>query len=239
VKRSLLRTILFVFSLILVGASFALDDAAAVDTATEIDDTKIELVVPKGACALDRGDWPQTQLVDFTPDGIKSQGERLAYFVDCERARSWREGGSSKDVGDVVDYQASQQLRDRNVTNAMVEELCDTLHKHDDSTKGWFELAVKAIKGAVMGRYGGDTTLTYLVLGYEDDACYVLRLTMQNREKAYTVSALTAIKSKLLTIHVSTKLRDMDLIKGKAEDVMVRLLTELRETAAVVVAANQ
>jgi hypothetical protein len=120
-----------------------------------------------------------------------------------------------------------------------VKELCATLHKHDDSSKGWFELAVKAIKGAVIGRYGGDSTLTFIVFGYEDEACYVLRLTMQNHEKFYTVSALTTIKSKLLTIHVSTKLRDMDLLKGKAQDVIVRLLTELRETASAVVAVNQ
>jgi len=31
----------------------------------------------------------------------------------------------------------------------------------------------------------------------------------------------------------------MDLLKGKAEDVIVRLLAELRETTAVVVAVNQ
>ena len=232
-KRSLLRAVLF------VGAFIALDDAAAVEIAIEIDNTRIELVAPKGYCPLGRSDWPQSQLIDFTSDGIKSQGERLAYLVDCERARSWHEGGSGKDVGDIVDYQASLQLRDQNVTDAIVEELCDTLHKHDDSSKGWFEIALQAIKGAVMGRYGGDSTLTYLVLGYEDDACYVLRLSLQNREKLYTVSALTTIKGKLLTIHVSTKLRDMDLLKGKAEDVIVRLLAELRETTAAVVAANQ
>jgi len=100
-------------------------------------------------------------------------------------------------------------------------------------------MAVKAIKGAFIGRYGGDSTVIFLVLGYEDDACYVLRFSMQNREKMYTVSSLTAVKSKLLTIHVSTKLRDMDLLKGKAQDVIVRLLAELQETAAVVVAVNR
>jgi hypothetical protein len=121
----------------------------------------------------------------------------------------------------------------------MLEELCATLHKSDDSGKGWFELMLKAIKGAFAGRYGADSTLTYLVLGYEDNACYILRFSMQNREKTYTVSALTALKSKLLTIHVSTKLRDMDLIKGKAEDVIVRVMAELRETATSLIAANQ
>src|SRR5262249_5676073 len=133
----------------------------------------------------------------------------------------------------------SPQLKGQNVTDAMVEELCATLHKHDDSSKGWFELAVQAIKGAFAGRYGGDSTVIFLVLGYEDDACYVLRFSIQNREKLYTVSALTTIKSKLLTIHVSTKLRDMDLLKGKAEDVIVRLLTESREAAMTLVDANQ
>ena len=64
-------------------------------------------------------------------------------------------------------------------------------------------------------------------------------LSMQNREKLYTVSALTTIKSRLLTIHVSTKLRDMDLLRGKAEDVIVHLLAESREAATALVAANQ
>ena len=238
-KGSLLRAIPFAGAFIFAGTFIALDDAAAIEIAIELDDTRIELVPPKGYCPLERSNWPQSQLVDFTADGIKSQGERLAYLVDCERARSWHEGGSGKELGDIVDYQVSPQLRDQNVTDAMVEELCATLHKHDDSSKGWFELAVKAIKGAFIGRYGGDSTLTYLVLGYEDDACYVLRLSMQNREKLYTVSALTTIKSKLLTIHVSTKLRDMDLLRGKAEDVIVHLLAESREAATALVAANQ
>ena len=236
-KRWLLRAVLLAGAFIFAGAFTALDDAAAIEI--EIDDAKIELVAPKGYCPLDRSDWPQSQLVDFTSDGIKSQGERLAYLVDCERARSWHEGGSGKDEGDVVDYQASAQFKPQNVTGAMVEELCDTLHKGDDSTKGWFDLAVKAIKGAVMGRYGEDTTLTYLVFGYEDEACSVLRFSMQNREKLYTVSALTAIKGKLLTIHVSTKLRDMDLLKGKAEDMIIHLLAKLRETTRAVIAANR
>lgn len=238
-KRSLRRAVLFVGAFVFAGAFIAIDDTAAIETAVEIDNARIELVEPKGHCSLERSDWPKSQLVDFTPDGIKYQGERLAYFVDCERAQSWHEGGSSKDVGDVVDYQTSPQFGDQNVTNAMVKELCDTLRKHDDSSKGWFELALQTIKGAVVGRYGADTTLTFLVLGYEDDACYVLRFSMQNREKMYTVSSLTAVKSKLLTIHVSTKLRDMDLLKGKAQDVIVRLLAELQETAAVVVAVNR
>jgi hypothetical protein len=239
VKGSLLRAIPFAGAFIFAGTFIALDDAAAIEIAIELDDTRIELVAPKGYCPLERSDWPQSQLVDFTSDGIKNQGERLAYLVDCERARSWHEGGRGKELGDIVDYQASPQLKGQNVTDAMVEELCAILHKDDDSNKGWFELAVKAIKGAFIGRYGGDSTLTYLVLGYEDDACYVLRLSMQNREKLYTVSALTTIKSKLLTIHVSTKLRDMDLLRGKAEDVIVRLLAESREVATTLVAANQ
>jgi hypothetical protein len=239
VKRSLLRAISFAGAFIFAGLFIALDDAAAIEIAIELDDTRIELVAPKGYCPLERSDWPRSQLVDFTSDGIKNQGERLAYLVDCERARSWHEGGSSKDAGDVVEYQASPQLKGQDVTDAMVEELCATLHKHDDSSKGWFELAVKAIKGAFIGRYGGDSTLTFIVLGYEDDACYVLRLSMQNREKLYTVSALTTIKGKLLTIHVSTKLRDMDLLKGKAQDVIVRLLAESREAATTLVDANQ
>lgn len=238
-KRSLLLAIPFASAFIFAGAFITRDDAAAIEIAIELDDTRIELVAPKGYCPLERSDWPRSQLVDFTSDGIKNQGERLAYLVDCERARSWHEGGSSKDAGDVVDYQASPQLKGQDVTDAMVEELCATLHKHDDSSKGWFEMAVKAIKGAFIGRYGGDSTVTFLVLGYEDDACYVLRFSMQNREKLYTVSALTTIKSKLLTIHVSTKLRDLDLLKGKAEDVIVRLLAESREAATTLVAANQ
>ena len=48
-------------------------------------DTQIELVVPTSYCPLDRKHWPGSQLIDFTSDGIKNQGERLAYFVDCER----------------------------------------------------------------------------------------------------------------------------------------------------------
>jgi hypothetical protein len=239
VKRSLLRTALVAGAFIFAGAFIAIGDAAATEIAIEIDGARIELVAPKGYCPLERSDWPLSQLIDFTSDGIKNQGERVAYLVDCERARSWHDGGSGKDAGDIVDYQASPQLRDQSVTDTMVEELCDTLHKHDDSSKGWFELAVNAIKGAVVGRYGGDSTLTYLVLGYEDDACYVLRFSMHNREKMYTLSALTPIKGKLLTIHVSAKLRDMDLLKGKAEDVITRLMAELREAATAVIAANQ
>jgi hypothetical protein len=239
VKRSLLRATLLVGTLISAGAFTAIDDAAATEIAIEIDDARIELVAPKGYCPLEKSDWPLSQLIDFTSDGIKNQGERLAYLVDCERARSWHDGGSGKDVGDIVDYQASPQLRDQNVTSAMLEKLCDSLRKHDDSSKGWFELAVKAIKGAVMGRYGGDTTLTFLVLGFEDDACHVLTFSMHNREKVYTVSALTAIKSKLLTIHVSTKVRDLDLIKGKAEELIMRLMEGARDAATTLVAANQ
>ena len=83
-KCSLLRAVLF------VGVLVALDDAAAIEIA--IDDTKIELITPKGYCPLDQSSWPESQLIDFTPDGIKRQGERLAYFADCERVRSSPEG---------------------------------------------------------------------------------------------------------------------------------------------------
>jgi hypothetical protein len=243
VKRSLLRAAFF------VGAFIVLDETAAIEIA--IEDTRIELVGPKGYCPLDKSSWPESQLTDFTSDGIKRQGERLAYFVDCERARSWLEGDSGKDVwdkdlgdkhlGDIVDYQASLQLRDQNVTSAMLEELCDTLRKGDDSSKGWFEILLETIKRAVKGSYGGDedTTVTYLVLGYEDPACHILRFSMKNREKVYTVSALTTIKSRLVTVHVSTKVRNMDLFKGNAEEMITRLLATSRQAATALIAANQ
>jgi hypothetical protein len=238
VKRSLPRAIFFAGAFVLAGACIALDGAAAVEITIELDDTRIELVAPKGYCSLERSDWPRSQLVDFTSEGIKNQGERLAYLVDCERAGSWHEGGSSKDAGDVVDYQASPQLKGQDVTDAMVEELCATLHKHDDSSKGWFEILLETIKGAVRGSYE-DTTVTYLVFGYEDPACHVLRFTIQNREKVYTVSALTTIKSKLVTVHVSTKVRSMDVLKGDAGEMIKRLLATSREAARALVAANQ
>jgi len=238
VKCSLLRAAFF------VGAFIALDETAAIEIA--IDDTRIELVGPKGYCPLDKSRWPESQLTDFTSDGIKRQGERLAYLVDCERARSWPEGDSGKDVwdkdlGDIVDYQASLQLRDQNVTSAMLEELCATLRKGDDSSKGWFEILLETIKGAVRGSYGGadDSTVTYLVLGYEYPACHVLRFSMRNREKVYTVSALTTIKSKLVTVHVSTMVRNMDLLKGNAEEMITRLLATSRQAATALIAANQ
>jgi len=238
VKRSLLCVAFF------AGAVLALDDAAAIEIA--IDDTKIELVAPKGYCPLDKSSWPESQLMDFTSDGIKKRGERLAYLVDCERVQSWHEGGIGKDLGDkdlgnIVDYQASLQLRDQNVTSAMLEKLCDTLRKGDDSSKGWFEIVLETIKGAVKGSYGGaeDTTVIYLVLGYEDPACHVLRFSMRNREKVYTVSALTTIKSKLVTVHVSKKIGNMDLLKGNAEDVIKHLLAMSQQAATALVAANQ
>jgi hypothetical protein len=242
VKCLLLRAVLF------VGALVVLDGAAAVEIA--IDDTKIELVAPKGYCPLDQSSWPESQLIDFTPDGIKRQGERLAYFADCERVRSSPEGSSKepankdlsdKDLGIIVDYQASLQLRDQNVTSTMLEGLCATLHKTDDSSKGWFEIVVDTIKGAVRGSYGGaeDSTVTYLVFGYDNSACHVMRFSLQNREKVYTVSALTTIKGKLVTVHVSTKLKDMDLLRGNAEDMIKRLLATSREIATALVAANQ
>ena len=237
-KRSLLCVALF------VGAVLARDDAAAIEIA--IGDTKIELVAPTGYCPLDKSSWPESQLIDFTSDGIKRQGERLAYFVDCERVRSGLERGSSKglgdkDLGEIVDYQASLQLRDQNVTSARLEELCTTLRKGDDSSKGWFEIVLETIKGAVKGSYGGteDSTVTYLVLGYEDPACHVLRFSIRNREKVYTVSALTTIKSKLVTVHVSKKIGNMDLLKGSAEDVIKHLLATSQEAATALVDANQ
>ena len=247
-KRSLLCVAFF------AGAVLALDDAAAIEIA--IDDTKFELVAPTGYCPLEKSSWPESQLIDFTSDGIKRQGERLAYFVDCERVRSWLERGSSKglgdkdlggkdlggkDLGEIVDYQASLQLRDQNVTSARLEELCTTLRKGDDSSKGWFEILLETIKGAVKGSYGGaeDSTVTYLVLGYEDPACHVLRFSIRNREKVYTVSALTTIKSKLVTVHVSKKIGNMDLLKGSAEDVIKHLLATSQEAATALVDANQ
>jgi hypothetical protein len=238
VKRSLLCVAFF------AGAVLARDDAAAIEIA--IADTKIELVAPTGYCPLDKSSWPESQLIDFTSDGIKRQGERLAYFVDCERVRSGLERGSSKglgdkDLGEIVDYQASLQLRDQNVTSARLEELCTTLRKGDDSSKGWFEIVLETIKGAVKGSYGGaeDSTVTYLVLGYEDPACHVLRFSIRNREKVYTVSALTTIKSKLVTVHVSKKIGNMDLLKGNAEDVIKHLLATSQEAATALVDANQ
>jgi hypothetical protein len=238
VKRSLLCVAFF------AGAVLALDDAAAIEIA--IDDTKIELVAPKGYCPLDKSSWPESQLIDFTPDGIKRQGERLAYFADCERVRSWLERGSGKDpvgkdLGEVVDYQASLQLRDQNVTSARLEELCATLRKGDDSGKGWFEILLAIIKGAAKGSYGGaeDSTLSYIVLGYEDAACLVVRLSMQNREKVNTVTALTTIKSKLVTVHVSKKIGNMDLLKGNVEDVIKHLLAMSQQAATALIAANQ
>jgi len=218
----------------------ALDSAAAIEVA--IGDTTIELVAPTGYCPLDRDSWPESQLIDFTSDGIKRQGERLAYFVDCERARTWHEGGSSKNVGDLVDYQASQSFRDQNATSAKLEELCATLRKDDDSSKGWLDIFVRAFKSAMKGRYGGaeDATLAYVVLVYEDPSCYVFSSSMlKSREQVYTVSALTILKSKLVTVHLSKRFGSMDLLKGSAEDVIKHLLTASRETATALIAANR
>jgi hypothetical protein len=223
-----------------VSLFIALDDTAAVEIA--IDDTTIELVAPTGYCPLDRNDWPESQLMDFTSDGIKRQGERHAYFVDCERARSWHQGGSSKDVGDIVDYQASQNFKNQNVTSAMLEELCTKLRKDDDSSKGWLDMFLKAFKNAFKGRYGGaeDTTLAYIVLVYEDAVCYVFSSSMlKSRDQVYTVSALTILKGRLVTVHFSRKFGNMDLLKGKAEDVIIHLLATSRETATALIAANQ
>jgi len=222
------------------GLFIAFDNTAAVEIA--IDGTKIELVAPTSYCPLDRNDWPESRLIDFTSDGIKKQGERLAYLVDCERARSWHEGGSSKDVGDIVDYQASQNFRNKNVTSVMLEELCATLRKDDDSTKGWLDMFVRAFKSAMKGRYEGaeDTVLTHLVLRYEDTGCYVFSSSiMKNRDQVYTVSALIILKGKLVTVHVSKKFGNMDLLKGNAEDVIKHLLATSRENATALITANQ
>jgi hypothetical protein len=234
VKRSLLCAALF------VGAFIALDEAAAVEIA--IDDTKIELVGPAGYCPLDRKDWPKSQLVDFTSDGIKNQGERLGYFVDCERVGSWHEGSSSEDAGNMLDYQTSLNFRDQNVTRAMLKELCAGLRKDDDSAKGMATVVFNAMKNAVLGRFGGgeDTTLTYGVLGYEDTGCYVLRFSQtKNQQKVYTVSALTIIKSKLVTGHLIRKIGTMDLLKGNAESAIKDLHATSRQAAAALIAANR
>ena len=233
-KRSLLCAALF------VGAFIAVDDAAAIEIA--IDDTKIEIVAPPGYCPLDKESWPQSQLIDFTPEGIKKQGERLAYLADCERVRSWHEGGSSKDAGDIVDYQASLEFRSQNVTGATLKELCATLRKGDDSSHGWFDIFLRALKEAIKGRYAGagDSTLAYVVIGYEDTGCYVFSSNLtKNREQVYTVSALTAIKSKLVAVHLSKKFGGLDLIKGSAEDVIKHLLAMSRDAATMLIEANR
>ncbi|MGB8398889.1 hypothetical protein [Bradyrhizobium sp.] len=217
-----------------------LDEPAAIEIA--IGDTQIELVVPTGYCPLDRKRWPETQLIDFTSDGIKNQGERLAYFADCERLRSWHEGGGGEDVGDIVDYQASPDFRSQNVTGAMLKELCTTLHKDGDGNKGWVAIFWKMIKGAAMGAFGAaeDKPLIYVVLDYDDTGCYVLSYSlMKKHEKVYTVSALTIIKSKLVTVHHAGKIGDVDLLMGNGKDVIKRLLETSRETAAALIVANQ
>jgi hypothetical protein len=232
VKCSLLCAALF------AGAFIALDETAAIEIA--IDDTNIELVGPKGYCPLEQKDWPEFLLIDFTSKGIKKQGERLAYFVDCERARSWHKG-SSKDEGDIIDYQASQEFRNQNVTSAMVKELCATLRKGDDSNRGGFDIFLRAFKSAWAERYGGDgSTLAYVVVGYEDTGCHVFSSSvMKNHETVYTVSALTILKSKLVTVHPSRRFGNMDLVKGNAQDVIKHLLAMSRETATALIAANR
>jgi hypothetical protein len=233
VKRPFLCSVLLVLFL-------APDNAAAIEIA--IGDTTIQLVAPTDYCPLDRNDWPESRLVDFTSDGIKKQGERLAYFVQCEQARSWHEGDRSKDVGDVVDYQASRNFGDQDVTSAMLKELCAMLRKGDDSSKGWLDLFLRAFKGAMKGSFEGaeDNTLAYVVLGYENTGCYVFSSSLvKNREQVYTVSALTAIKSKLVTVHLSRSFGTLDLLKGNTEEMIKQLLAALRETATSLIAANQ
>src|SRR5262249_9033209 len=154
------------------GLFVVTDDTAAVEVA--IGDTTVEVVAPTGYCPLDSSNWPESHLIDFTSSGIKKQGKRLAYFVDCERARTWNDGGSSKNEGDIIDYQSSLEFGDQNVTSAMLEELCAALRKHDDTNTGWFDIFMRTIKGAIKGRYGADdTTVTFIVMGYQNAACYV------------------------------------------------------------------
>ena len=124
----------------------------------------------------------------------------------------------------------------------MLEQLCATLRKDDDSSKGWFDIFLKAFRSAMKGRYGGgeDTMLTHLVLGYDDDVCYVFSSSiLKNRDQVYTVSALAVLKSKLVTVHLSRKFGSMDLLKGNAEDVIKHLMAMSRENATALIAANQ
>jgi hypothetical protein len=233
VKHSFLCAALF------AGLFIAFDETAAVEVA--IGDTTIEAVAPTGHCPLDRRSWPESQLIDFTSSGIRKQGERLAYFVDCERARSWNEGGSSKNEGDVIDYQASLEFGDQNVTSTMLEGLCAALRKHDDTNTGWLDMFLRAIKSAFKAKYGADdSTLTFIVIGYENAACYVFRASlMQDREQVHTVSVLTTLKGKLVAAHHSRRFGSMDLLKGKTEDAIKHLLAISHETATALTAANQ
>jgi hypothetical protein len=158
----------------------------------------------------------------------------------CEPSLGTR--GGSKDVRDIVDYQTSLALTDQSVAPATLRDLCATLRDDDDSTKGWIDIFLKAIKSyARKGRGSAeDSTITYLVFGYENTGCYILRFwLMKNSEKVYTVSVLTMIKSRLGTVHLSRKIQDMDLLKGSAQDAIKRLLAMSRETTAAFVAANQ
>jgi hypothetical protein len=71
----------------------------------------------------------------------------------------------------------------------------------------------------VKGRYEGaeDTTLAYVVLGYEDTGCYVFSSSlMKDREQVYRISALTTIKSRPVTVHLSRRFAGLDLLKGNA-----------------------
>jgi hypothetical protein len=61
---------------------------------------------------------------------------------------------------------------------------------------------------------------------------------MKNLEQVYTVSALTAVKSKLVTAHRSRTIGTMDLLKADAEDLIKRLLVTSQETATALIAAN-
>jgi hypothetical protein len=231
VKCSLLCFALF------AGAFIALDETSAVESA--IDDTKIDLVAPASYCPLEAKDWPKSQPIDFTPDGIKNQGERLGYFVDCERVRSWHDG-SGEDAENMLDYQASLNFRNQNVTRAMLKELCSSLGK-DDSNPGWVDIVFKTIKNAVLSRVGGggEVTITYGVLGYEGTGCHVLRFSLVgNQQKVYTVTALTVIKGKLVNVHLVRKIGNMELLKGDAKDVIKGLLAASREAAKALIAAN-
>ena len=79
-----------------------------------------------------------------------------------------------------------------------------------------------------------------VVLGYEDSGCYVLRLSPdEESRKSVHGQCPDDIKSKLVTVHRSRKIRDMDLLKGNAEDVINQLLATSRETATALIAANR
>jgi hypothetical protein len=62
---------------------------------------------------------------------------------------------------------------------------------------------------------------------------------MKNQQKVYTVSALTIIKSKLVTGHLIRKIGNMELLRGNADGAIKDLLTTSRQAAAALIAANR